>query len=297
MRQLDREPSVCYSRGASVFLGPLVILPWLVILPGLAGLAQPPAPDMACRYSIRGEQRVTRRVHDGFSVTVRRKTDPAPDAHACVIEVHDPSGRLVLMREGFNTKLHDDSGRDVDNDGSPDVIVGIDSRGTNWCCSEDTILSLRPAHVIGTFANPTVEVDGDRRTVVWAAVSFDDLGSNLGPAPAIAIAGQYRDGRFVDLTAERCSAILAGTSRGWLNLSEDLWQLEGSRRAASRAETGEPSFDVEATRASATAVALQMLYCGRDADARELIRQVWPDDRQEAIRASLAAAVAAARRR
>jgi hypothetical protein len=44
-------------------------------------------------------------------------------------------------------------------------------------------------------------------------------------------------------------------------------------------------------------VALQMLYCGRDDDARGLIRQVWPDRQQEAIRASLAAAAEAARRR
>jgi hypothetical protein len=44
-------------------------------------------------------------------------------------------------------------------------------------------------------------------------------------------------------------------------------------------------------------VALQMLYCGRDADARELIRQVWPDQQQEAVRSSLTAAVAAAQKR
>jgi hypothetical protein len=264
----------------------------------LAALAQAPAPEMSCRYSVGGEQRSTRAVQDGYSVTVRRKPDPALKANACLIEVRDRSGRIVLTREGFNTKLHADSGRDVDNDGSPDLIIGSDSRGTNWCCSEDAVLSLKPApHVIGTFANPTFEVDGNRRTLVWAALSFDDLGTDMGPVPAIAIAGQYRNGRFVDLTPEYCSTILAGTSRGWVNLSEDLWQLEGSRRAASRAETGPPSFRVEATRASATTVALQMLYCGRDADARELIRQVWPDGQQDAVGASLAAAAAAARRR
>jgi hypothetical protein len=119
----------------------------------------------------------------------------------------------------------------------------------------------------------------------------------MGPAPTIAIAGQYRDGRFVDLTPEYCPVILVGTSRGWANLSEDLWRLDGTRRATSRAETGPPSYAVETTRASATTVVLQMLYCGREADARELIRQVWPDQQQDGVRASLAAAVAAARRR
>jgi hypothetical protein len=40
-----------------------------------------------------------------------------------------------------------------------------------------------------------------------------------------------------------------------------------------------------------------MLYCGRDGEARELIRQVWPAGEQEKIRAAIEAAVAAARRR
>jgi hypothetical protein len=263
-----------------------------------AALGQPAAPEISCRYSVAAEQRTTRKVQDGFTVTVLRKADPALTKDACIIEVRDRSGRLVLMREGFNTRLHDDSGRDVDNDGSPDLIVGSDSRRTNRCCSEDTVLSLKPApHVVGTFSHPSFEVDLNRRTVVWAVLSFDDLAADMAPVPTIATVGQYRDGRFVDLTSEYCPVILAGTARGWANLSEDLWRLDGSRRASSRAETDPPSFGVETTRGSATTVALQMLYCGRDADARELIRQVWPDRHQEAVRASLTAAAAAAKRR
>ena len=279
---------VCYSYRDSLTLLPLVLV---------AALGQPPAPEMSCRYSVHAPQRMTRAVQGGLSVTVRRKADPALTTDACVIEVRDRSGRLVLMRDGFNTKLHDDSGRDVDNDGSPDLIIGSDSRSGNRCCSEYSILSLKPApRVVGTFSHPSFAADLNRRTLVWAALSFEDLGAAMGPVPTIATVGQYRDGGFVDLTPEYCPVILAGTAPGWANLSDDLWQLDGSRRAASRAEAGPPSFGVETTRASATTVALQMLYCGRDSDARQLIRQVWPDREQEAVRASLAAAAAARRR-
>jgi hypothetical protein len=229
---------------------------------------------------------------------VRRRTDPAATEDACAIEVRAPSGEIVFAREGYNTGLHDDSGRDVDNDGAPDLIIGHDSGGGNRCCWEYTILSLRPApHVAGAFSNPSFDVDVNRRTVVWSILPFQDLGPDMSQAPTIAIAEQYRDGRFVEITSEYCAVILAGTAKGWASLSDDLWQLEGSRRAASRAETGPPSFEVETTRGSATTVALQMMYCGRDADARELIRQVWPDDEQQKIRASIEAAVSAARRR
>ena len=264
-----------------------------------ANLGQPPpVPELFCRYSIPGEQRATRAAQDGFSITVRRKPDPALMKDACVVEVRDRSNRIVFTREGFNSRLHEDSGRDVDNDGSADLIVGIETHRTKLCCSEYSVLSLKPApHVVGTFSNPTFRLDQSRRTIVWAALPFDDLASDFGPAPTIAIVGQYRDGRFADLTSENCSWILAGTAPGWASLSEDLWRLDGSRRAASRAEAGPPSLAVETTRASATTVVLQMLYCGRDAEARDLIRQVWPDQQQEAIHTSLAAAVATARRR
>lgn len=263
-----------------------------------AALGQQPDAEMLCRYSVSAEQRATRAAVDGFSVTVRRKADSALTKDACVVEVRDRSNRIVFTREGFNSRLHDDSGRDVDNDGSADVIVGVEAHRTKLCCSEYSLLSLKPTpHVVGTFSNPTFRVDENRRTVVWAALPFEDLASDFGPAPTIAIVGQYRDGRFADLTSENCSWILAGTAPGWASLSEDLWRLDGSRRAASRAETGPPSLAVETTRASATTVALQMLYCGKDAEARDLIRQVWPDQQQEAIRTSLTAAAVAARRR
>ena len=265
-----------------------------------ASIGQAPDPELQCRHSLRDqEQRLTRTVQDGYTVTVRRQADPALTKDACVVEVRGPSGQVVFTRDGYNTRLHADSGRDVDNDGTPDLIIGHDTRGEARCCWEYTILSLRPApHVAGVFSNPSFDVDVNRRTVVWSLLPFQDLGPDMAAAPTIAVAQQYRDGRFVEITSEYCAVILAGTARGWANLSEDLWQLEGSHRAASRADTGRPpSFEVETTRLSATTVALQMVYCGLDADARELIRQVWPDDQREKIHAAIEAAVASARRR
>lgn len=194
--------------------------------------------------------------------------------------------------------MHPESGRDVDNDGSPDLILGHDAGGGNRCCGDYTILSLKPGlRVAGTFANAWFESDASRRTVVWSVRSFEDLGPRTAQPPMIAIARQYRDGKMVDVTSEYCGPILAGTASGLANLSDDLWQLEGSHRAASREATGPPSYEVETTRVSATTVALQMMYCGHEADAGELVRQVWPFGEQERIRVALAAAVAEARGR
>jgi hypothetical protein len=262
-------------------------------------LGQTPAQEMQCRYSLKDqEQRATRAVQDGFTVTIRRKADPAAIKDACVVEVRDRSGQVVFAREGSNTRLHPDGERDVDNDGEADIIIGYDAGGGNRCCSSYSILSLKPTvRVVGEFANPSFESDVNRHTVVWTLVPFEKLAPYMSQAPTIAIAQQYRDGRFVEITSEYCPVILAGTARGWASLADDFWQLEGSRRAQSRAESGAPSFEVETTRGSATTIALQMMYCGRDADARELIRQVWPDGEHEKVRASIESAVASARTR
>lgn len=260
-------------------------------------LGQAADVDLLCRSSVRDrDQRATRTVQDGFVVTVWRKSDSSEPERACVVEVRDAAGQLVFAREGHNTRLHADSGRDVDNDGTADLILGHDSTGGSRCCWEYTVVSLRPTpRVVGAFADAWFESDAMRRTVIWSIRSFEDLGPSMSQPPMIAIARQYRGGRIVDITSEYCGVILAGTANGLANLSDDLWQLEGSHRAASRAAIGPPSFEVETTRVSATTVALQMLYCRQEADARELIRQVWPASEQETIQASLATAVAAAR--
>ena len=146
---------------------------------------------------------------------------------------------------------------------------------------------------MGTFSNLSFETDLGRTTGVGDVV-VRRIRNRRGPGADDRHRRAVSGGALVDLTPERCSVILAGTSRGLGNLSQDLWQIEANRRAASRAETGPPSLEVETTRGSATSVALQMLYCGREAEARDVIRQVWPDAQQEAVRTALAAAAAAA---
>jgi hypothetical protein len=261
-----------------------------------SGQASP--QDLTCHHSVRDPQQSTRALDGGLTLAVRRNADPGASENACVVEVRDSSGQMLFSREGYSARVLGETGRDVDNDGFPDLVIGHDATSGGRCCREYSILSLRPAlRVLGTFSNPSFESDASRRTVVWSTLPVSGLGPDMAQAPSIAIVGQYRDGRFVDITLEHCPAILAGTARGLANLSQDLWQLEGSRRAASRAEKSPPSFEVETTRISAITVVLQMMYCDRDADARELIRQVWPAAEQEQMGASIAAAVTAVRRR
>ena len=155
-------------------------------------------------------------------------------------------GLLVFTREGFNTKLHDDGTRDVDNDGSPDLVIGSDSRTTNRCCSEYTVLSLTPApHAVGTFSNPCL------RPISAVHACGRPCRSTSSQQTWGRCRRSSSSGNFGRTLCRPHGRALPGDPRrnvqGFGNLSQDLWQLEANHRAASRAETGPPSLEVETT--------------------------------------------------
>src|SRR5262249_19483029 len=137
--------------------------------------AAPQAAETACWYSS-PENRVptiSRTVRDGIVVTMTRRSGPDAVEDPGLVEGRGRAGAVALSKSGFNTRLHPDSGRDVDNDGSPDLIVGVDEGGGNRCCWEYSVLSLRPApHVIASFDNAALESDAAGRTVIWNTVPF-----------------------------------------------------------------------------------------------------------------------------
>jgi hypothetical protein len=257
--------------------------------------AQPP-PETACWSEQRPLNHViTRTLDGGFILTIAPSTDPDVE-YGCRAEVRDGTGKIVFEGEGFNTRLHPESGRDVDGDGRPDLIIGIDTGGGNRCCWEYHVISLSPIpRAVARLPNPGFETDRQGRTVIWTTVAFDDLGPSMAQSPTIEIAEQFRSGRLVDITSEYCQAMLAGTLRGQGDLSAELASLSESKKAASKAAGATPVFDVDETRVAAYTVAMQLTYCGRATVAAQLIPEVWPDKMEADVLKNVDTAVARAR--
>lgn len=262
-------------------------------------LSQDTGPALTCSHMSPPVASVTTRtLQNGVVAKVTRRADPDASEDACAIEVRDASGRVLFSEIGFDTALDTATGRDIDNDGSPDIVVAVDQGGGNRCCWQHTILSMKPApHVVGAFEYPHFEIDRDGRTTIWTVVPFYDLGWSMADSPTIVVADQYRAGKLVDITKEYCDSILAGKATGVANLSFELADLTPLAIAQSRGAEGKPSYDAEMARVAASTMALQMIYCGKESDARALIARVWPERDQEETRARLSKAAASVKPR
>src|SRR5688572_27034114 len=78
---------------------------------------------------------------NGVVVAVRSVGGNNPDL-ACEVSVRDRNGRSVFNDRGFDTAIHPATGRDIDNDGRPDVVVGVDTGGNDRCCWEYPVISF-----------------------------------------------------------------------------------------------------------------------------------------------------------
>ncbi len=257
--------------------------------------------DTHCYYGNQPGRRLDFPLPGGYSLELRRSTDPDDrDGRECTAVVRHADGSVAWTATGWGAGLEPWTGHDVDGDGHDDAVVTIDTGGGNRCCWIAHVLRLGrdslAADGIGVLT--FFREDEEGRTVVWNLVPFYDLGFFNADAPVVRLASQYRDGRLVDITAERCPSILSGEARDFTTSREDLDRATPEMRAAARVGP-DTAWTVMRTRAAVASLALQHLACGAVDRARALVEEVWPQAEAEQRWSSLVAAweKVAARRR
>jgi hypothetical protein len=122
---------------------------------------------------------------------------------------------------------------------------------------------------------PDILLDPEGRTVFVEQVAFYDLGTSMANAPTLLRVFQFRDGALARITREYCPGLLTDTT--WReDRPRPLKHPSAEARAASHALTGQPSWQVEQTRANVMSLALQNLECGHRDAAERLVRETWP---------------------
>ena len=241
----------------------------------------PQRSDSRCYYT--DKPGTTRRLAlpNGYRAEFVRAPDSTYAEEACTAVIRDAKDKEVWRATGFGAELSDWSGRDIDNDGTPDAVLAIDTGGGNKCCWGYHVFRLTPR--FGVIANfefvPFFDVDERGRTILLEIVPFYDMGPNMAESPTVTLVSQFRDSKLVDITIEQCTRILADTAHRLGSLAWDREKATPSALAASRRMTDvrlDSTGDVSATRAAAASIALQHLACGKADDARRWISDAWP---------------------
>ena len=169
-----------------------------------AALAQPATPVEHACWGARPGAVLRLHVARGYTIELASQAERGDPEIACRVVVRSAQGTIVYRNEGYNTRVHPDSGRDIDNDGHVDLVIGTDTGGGNRCCWSYAVLSLVPSpHVVATLDNPGFTLDDGGRTVIWTTMAFYGFdGATMAESPAVAAAQQFRSGRLTEVTRE-----------------------------------------------------------------------------------------------
>lgn len=237
-------------------------------------------------------QPASKTLTNGSRILIRHLPD-GPPGQTCEVTVQDRNGRVIFSDRGFSAGWHEATGHDIDDDGQPDVVLGIDTRGPSACCWEYPVISMgrTPRELLRL---PTALFDfqsAPGKTLIWTSAEFVNLGQDASQAPKVSTAHEFRPNGFLDVTADYCRPLLENRLDGPVNLRQEISRLDRRAKQDSRTNNGETE-DLEVTRQMAMTLALQQIYCRQFDEAAQLVLEVWPATEQNRIRSLLKAAVA-----
>ena len=263
------------------------MLATLLLLLSLSALARSqiaPGQDLTCRQSAPDNPPLTRTLPNGATVTVRA-VPPNELRQTCEVSVRDRSGKTVFEDRGFNTRIDPATGRDIDNDGEADVVVGVDPGSGTQESWEFPVISFAPKpHVLLKLPPATFDFQTKPgKTLIWTFATFEGLSGGASDVSTVATAREFRPNGFIEVTRDYCKPMLAGEIQGPGSLRAPLATLTRQAKQDSRMDTGRHE-DREDTRLAATTIVLQQIYCEQFSDAARLVLEVWPATEQSRIR-------------
>jgi len=151
---------------------------------------------------------------NGYSVTISRRKDDVEDA--CIATLRDANGRVVLADSGFGAAVDAATGLDIDGDGTPELVLEMDTGGGNHCCWHYAVISLkRPARRLFDFdwqGATYFKRDAKGRVILWSREGgLNGDGSMAGRLFADR-AYHWNGAKLVDETPAHCDEITHDTT-------------------------------------------------------------------------------------
>src|SRR5207248_7988380 len=108
----------------------------------------------------------------GYEISLGPSRDPEAVEEKCTAAIYNSTGRVVFRTNGFNVVLDgEQTGKDFDGDGKPEVVFRTDTGGGMHCCWGYIVYSLSPKphklFEIDMAGRVDFEKDKDGRMVIW----------------------------------------------------------------------------------------------------------------------------------
>jgi len=220
---------------------------------------------------------------DGYLLTI----GPS-DTGGCEAVVRDAKGKPVLRTVGYSVILDaDETGRDLDGDGKPDLVLNTDTGGGNHCCWGFEVYSLSPTprKLFDVGGSGAVDFQHDATGVlIWQRVGGSAAFTSMAARPFAEQLFRVRAGRLVDVTADYAAQLL---SDDWRDFSQAKGELTPEKLARLARDGGVDALDNEAVVSALLSRALQQALC-RKYDAALATLNLWPADSRAAMKAEFA---------
>ncbi len=240
------------------------------------------APEAAAKGCLDGTGTQSARLNE-YTITIR--PDPG-DTNGCVATVGVKGRKPIFRTNNFALEIDPATGRDIDGDGLPDVVITGYAGGAH-CCWTYSIVSVGPEQpgLLREICNDRPasfeDLDKDGKieivTIDGSFDYFDGMSHGFSPFPPVVLqlAGRKLsrlNERFPDFYLREINAARAQLKAGDLvafkNLPRDQF----------------PNADWELTKKHILTIVLAKLYMGRKQDAQAALHQYWPTPDEKRMR-------------
>ena len=272
-------------------MGRALVLVMAAIWFAPAVFSQVPKDKIAC-YSDRQDNAAhKKKLWDGYEISLGPSSNPEAVEEKCTAAVYNSAGRVVFRTNGFNVVFDEEqTGKDFDGDGKPEVVFRTDTGGGMHCCWAYIIFSLSPKpHKLFEIAmegRVDFEKDKDGKMVIWTRKAGPYGFTSMARNPFAEKVLRVTEGKLVDATPEFCGKILSEESEDY-QADQQVLTPENLKKLGT---TGVGDWNNEEVVSALLSRALQYVFCRKFGEALKEL-ELWPEASRAEMKAGFAGAI------
>jgi hypothetical protein len=247
------------------------------------------AQDKISCYAYRKDNPPQRKqIGDGYEISLGPSRDPDAVEEKCTAAIYNSAGRVVFRTNGYSVVFDEEqTGKDFDGDGKPDVVFRTDTGGGNRCCWAYIIFSLSPKphklFEIPMEGKVAFEKDKHGNMVIWKRTAGPYGFTSMASQPFAEKVLRVREDKLVDATPEFCGRIFSEESEDYRDAKSTLTPENLTKLRTN----GVADVDNEDIVSMLLTRALQHVFC-RQFDEALSDLNLWPDASRTDMKAKFA---------